>query len=159
MITTHTPATSLDPAVQRALDDVGFTKRKTATSLTSDDFLKLLTVQLQNQDPLKPMEDAQFMGQMAQFAALEQTRTLNTSFGNFTKQQSISSATQFLDKQVTINDAGGIVQGIVSDVNITEDGAKIVVTGTQVTADGKTIPVNGTAFATDAVMSVRNPLQ
>jgi len=44
-------------------------------------------------------------------------------------------------------------------VNITADGAKIVVTGTQTTADGKTIPVNGTAFATDAVTNVRNPLQ
>lgn len=157
--TTHTPATTLEPAVQQALNDVGFTSRKTATSLTSDDFLKLLTVQLQNQDPLKPMEDAQFMGQMAQFAALEQTRSLNTNFTSFTKAQSIASATQFLDKQVTINDPNGVVTGIVSDVNIAADGAKIVVTGTQVGADGLSIPINGIAYATDAVTSVRNPLQ
>ncbi|MEI6714532.1 MAG: flagellar hook capping FlgD N-terminal domain-containing protein [Verrucomicrobiota bacterium] len=157
--TTHTPATSLDPAVQQALNDVGFTSRKTATTLTSDDFLKLLTVQLQNQDPLKPMEDAQFMGQMAQFASLEQTRDLNTSFSKFTKAQSLATASQFLDKQVTINDPNGVVTGIVSDVNITDDGAKIVVTGTQAGADGNQVPINGIAYATDAVTSVRNPLQ
>lgn len=148
--TTVTPAKNLDPAVQKALDDIGFTPRKNSTNLSSDDFLKLLTVQLQNQDPLKPMEDAQFMGQMAQFASLEQTKELNSSFSDFTKsfskQQAMVSATQFIGMEVTLNqnDAKGVpISGVVSQVMVDADGPKIV--------------VNGTAYATDAVTLVKPP--
>src|SRR6266568_738035 len=45
-------------------------------TLGVNDFLKLLTVQLQSQDPLKPMEDTAFISQMASFTSLEQMRTL-----------------------------------------------------------------------------------
>ena len=37
-----------------------------------DDFLKLFVAQLQHQDPMNPMEDSEFMGQMASFSTLEQ---------------------------------------------------------------------------------------
>lgn len=146
-ISTSVPvATALDPRVQANLDALNL--RSTKQQLTSDDFLKLLTVQLQNQDPLKPMEDAQFMGQMAQFAALEQTRDLNTSFGKFTKQQSVASATQFIGMNVSLKAPDGkTVTGNVSEVRIDTDGAKVV--------------VNGTAYASDAVtrVTVAGPTQ
>ena len=45
-------------------------------TLGKDAFLKLLAVQLQNQDPSKPMDNQDFMGQMAQFGALEQTTNM-----------------------------------------------------------------------------------
>ena len=44
--------------------------------LGKDAFLKLLTTQLQHQDPLNPMEDSEFMGQMAQFSTLEQVTNM-----------------------------------------------------------------------------------
>ncbi len=139
-VSTSTPvATSLDPRVQANLDALKV--RNTKQQLNADDFLKLLTVQLQNQDPLKPMEDAQFMGQMAQFAALEQTRDLNTSFANFAKQQAVSTAAQYIGMKVTLKAPDGSdVVGLVSAVNLTADGPKIV--------------VNGTAYAASNVMSV-----
>ncbi|HZS12766.1 MAG TPA: flagellar hook capping FlgD N-terminal domain-containing protein [Nitrospirales bacterium] len=54
-----------------------------AKQLGQDDFLKLLTVQMQNQDPLKPMDNQEFIAQLAQFsqlqAASDQTKLLQQS--------------------------------------------------------------------------------
>lgn len=45
--------------------------------LDKDAFLRLLTTQLANQDPLNPIEDKEFIAQLAQFTSLEQMQTLN----------------------------------------------------------------------------------
>ncbi len=60
------------------LDEIGMGK---------DMFLKMLVAQLKNQNPLNPMEDQDFMGQMAQFATLEQMTELNTKFNEFLHAQ------------------------------------------------------------------------
>ena len=125
-------------AVKKALEGVKVKENK--QTLTQDDFLKLLTIQLQNQDPLKPMEDAQFMGTMAQFASLEQTRELGktmddftNSMGDFTKSQVLNSAQIYLGRAVTLDvldpATNKYVVGTVSGVKVANGVPQITVGG------------------------------
>ncbi|WP_027408689.1 flagellar hook assembly protein FlgD [Anoxybacteroides tepidamans] len=55
--------------------------------LGKDDFLKILLVQLQNQDPLNPLEDKEFIAQMASFSTLEQMTNMTTEMQKFINMQ------------------------------------------------------------------------
>jgi flagellar basal-body rod modification protein FlgD len=141
MATVTSSTSKLAPEIQKALE--GFKVRENKSTLSQEDFLKLLTVQLQHQDPLKPMEDAQFMGQMAQFASLEQTKELTSTVNTLSTSLGFSSAQQFLGKNVTINSDGADVSGTVSGV-VMEDGLP------KVLVDNKT-------YATDKIIAVTLP--
>lgn len=68
-----------------------------------DEFLKLLTYQLQNQDPMNPMDQGKMTGELAQFSQLEQLSNLNTKFDQAQKNQMIQDkfhAASFVGKQV-----------------------------------------------------------
>jgi flagellar basal-body rod modification protein FlgD len=52
-------------------------------SLGQAEFLRLLIAQMKNQDPLKPMDNGQFMAELAQFNSLNELQRLNSSFNNF----------------------------------------------------------------------------
>ncbi len=76
-------------------------------ALGKDDFLKLLTVQLRNQDPLQPMDNSAFIAQMAQFSSLEQMNnvaksmdSLSTSMFNFAQQASLTQGAAMIGKWV-----------------------------------------------------------
>ena len=141
MATVTSSTSKLAPEIQKALE--GFKVRENKSMLTQEDFLKLLTVQLQNQDPLKPMEDAQFMGQMAQFASLEQTKELTTTVGKLSSSLGFSSAQQFLGKNVTVLEEGVDVSGTVSGL-VMEDGLPKIL-------------MNNKTYATDKIIAVTLP--
>lgn len=86
-----------------------------------DDFLKLLVGQLQNQDPMNPMEDKDFMGQMAQFSSLEQ---MTNMAGTLNSQRAFS----MLGRDVVYNndETGELVTGKVEKVSI--DGSTTTLT-------------------------------
>ncbi|WP_066053276.1 flagellar hook assembly protein FlgD [Robertmurraya korlensis] len=80
-------------------------QRKTGSdSLGKDDFLKILMTQLQNQDPLNPMQDKDFIAQMATFTSLEQMTNMNKSIESLVsaqEQNQLISYSQFIGKEVS----------------------------------------------------------
>ncbi len=126
------------------LDPEAATRATGKKSLDVNDFLKLLIVQFTSQDPMKPMEDTQFISQMASFTSLEQMQTLNRDFSAFSKTQGISTANTYLGKQVTVTDASassGAATGIVSGISVDA-------------IDGPLLTVNGTSYPLSTVKSV-----
>ncbi len=77
--------------------------REAGGELGKDDFLEILLVQLQNQDPTKPMEDKEFISQMAQFSALEQTSNLNNNFTELSATLSSGQMLSLLGQEVEIS--------------------------------------------------------
>lgn len=87
--------------------------RQTSHELGKDDFLKLLITQLSNQDPTSPMEDTQFISQMAQFSSLEQMTNMSTSFSKMADFLNSQEAAGTLGKTVELEIGDATVQGIV----------------------------------------------
>ena len=63
-------------------------------TLGQEQFLKLLTTQLTHQDPMKPMENGEFLGQMAQFSTVSGIQDLQASFKDFASSISSDQALQ-----------------------------------------------------------------
>ena len=87
--------------------------RTTSNQLGKDDFLKLLITQLTNQDPTSPMEDTQFISQMAQFSSLEQMTNMNESFNKLAGMISSSQAASVLGRTVEVDVGDTTAQGVV----------------------------------------------
>ena len=87
--------------------------RKTSNELGKDDFLKLLITQLSNQDPTNPMENTEFISQMAQFSSLEQMTNMSTSFSKMASVINSSEAASTLGKTVELNIGDTTTTGIV----------------------------------------------
>ena len=81
------------------------------SQLNMDDFLKLLTSQLQYQDPLEPMKDTEFVAQMASFSSLDQMSSLNKNFESFMQGQMDHSVQNYLGKVVTTKGEDGSTNG------------------------------------------------
>lgn len=70
-----------------------------AKSLGKDDFLKILLTQLSNQDPLQPMQDTEFIAQMAQFTSLEQLMGISSQINLL--QQSMGMSSNLIGREIT----------------------------------------------------------
>ncbi len=86
-------------------------------SLDKDDFLKILISQLSHQDPTAPMEDKEFVAQMAQFSTLEQMTNLSSEFSKLSNVLSNNHALSLLGKVVEIQDGESIVNGVVEEIS------------------------------------------
>jgi flagellar basal-body rod modification protein FlgD len=87
-----------------------------SSGLDRDDFLKLLITQLQHQDPTSPVEDKDFIAQMAQFSSLEQITNMSSGFQKLSGLLASSEASQVLGKTVELHDGDNLVRGVVDKV-------------------------------------------
>lgn len=83
--------TAIDPSYYLASQ----ARKVPTSSLGKDEFLKILMTQLQNQDPLNPMEDKEFISQMSSFSSLEQMMNMTKSIENLAQSQQISPVLKF----------------------------------------------------------------
>jgi len=102
--------------------------------LGKNDFLKLLLAQLQNQDPLKPMEDKEFITQLAQFRSLEEMENLNTAMLALLDMEQVTQASSLIGKTVQAQTAPNQepIVGVVSEVDLSEGAAVLIVDGQRV---------------------------
>lgn len=96
--------------------------------LNQNDFLKLFLTELTYQDPLEPLNNRDFLEQMAQFANLEQTRQTTDSINSLVYLNSSSQSVSLLGKQIEIPNAAGSIQGVVSAITFASDGLSLDVT-------------------------------
>lgn len=122
---------TIDPTSQSQLDsilnklgvnDQAAADKKSKDTLGQSDFLKLMTTQLQNQDPFAPMENAEFIAQMAQFSTVtgisemgETLKSMASQLGEFR----VATATNLLGSQVMVPgnyarpDDSGEIHGVI----------------------------------------------
>ena len=106
-------------------------ERKTGGTLGKDDFLKLFVAQLQHQDPMNPMQDSDFMGQMASFSTLEQITNMATANQNVAASLSSSNAIGLLGRTVTYVDQNDQIHtGKVEKVSTADGKPFLTVDGT-----------------------------
>jgi flagellar basal-body rod modification protein FlgD len=108
-------------------------------NLGKEDFLKILLTQLAHQDPTAPMEDKEFIAQMAQFSTLEQMTNMASDFARMAHMLKVTEASGALGKAVEINLEDETVQGVVRAVTRDET---------------PQILVNGKFYAWDQVITV-----
>ena len=114
-------------------------ERMPQQSLGKDDFLKILITQLSYQDPTSPMEDKEFIAQMAQFSTLEQMTSMSKDFARLTSMIAGTQASSALGKNVELLAGEELIQGKVKAIS---------------KGDSPTVLVNGVFYDWDQVNKV-----
>ena len=94
--------------------DIG--KTVSNETLGKDDFLRILITQLTHQDPTQPMEDREFVAQMAQFSTLEQIMSMSEGISRVTGLIGRSQAFALLGRTVSVQDGGELVTGRITEI-------------------------------------------
>lgn len=96
-------------------------------TISQEDFIRLFLAQLQFQDPLEPMDNREFLSQLATFSSLEQSKQTTAGVENLLFMSSSEQALALLDRTVQVGTAGAAVTGTVTTVSFTGSGAQLTV--------------------------------
>lgn len=114
------------------------TKQKDGNALGKDDFLKILITQLQNQDPTQPLQDKEFIAQMAQFTSVEQLTNMASEMKLM--RQSLGFVSGMIGKSITwtsTDSSGASVDksGIVDSITFKDGNQYANVKGEEISLD------------------------
>jgi len=118
----------------------------TQTSVVGqDDLIKIMLTELRYQDPLKPLDNKEFIAQLAQFTSLEQTKQLNDRMDTLLSVQASTQSIGLLGKnvEVTLPD-GGSESGLVTSILFADGQPRLTVKK----ADGSFVTDVGLASVT-----------
>ena len=121
-----------------ALAPVGTTTASTAKNafgLEFESLLRIILTQLTYQDPLKPLENSEFVSQLAQFSQLQQTQSLNDQIASLLSAQAATQATSLLGRTVDVNAGSTTLSGTIESVSFTSGQPTV----TLKTADGQVV--------------------
>ncbi|TKC89454.1 flagellar hook capping protein [Trinickia terrae] len=109
--------------------------------LDMQSLLQIILTQLTYQDPLKPVDNFEFVSQLAQFTSLEQTRQLTEKMDSLLSVQSATQTLGLLGRTVDIKTDSGQLTGIVKGISFKENEPKL------------TLETSGGQFVADATLS------
>jgi flagellar basal-body rod modification protein FlgD len=122
--------------------------------LGKDDFLKLMVAQLQHQDPSNPMDDKAFMGQMAQFATLEQVTNVAEGLDRLSFSGQVSQSVALIGHTIGFVRTDGTAGSGVAESITVHDGQILIKVGSEEVSPGDVVSVGGVADTkTDALLS------
>ena len=106
----------------------------TAASDIQTDYMKLLVTQLQNQNPLEPLDNNEMASQLAQFSQLQQLESMNSNFAKVLATAELDYANSLIGKEVsfiseTETGTAEAASGIIEEVYNNVDGQIILVAG------------------------------
>ena len=98
--------------------------------LDKDAFLKLLVAQLQNQDPMSPMDSNQFISQMAEFSTVEQLANIYQTLDQLATESELTQGAALVGRQVVLTQSdGSTVSGAVQKVALVNNNVCLYVNG------------------------------
>jgi flagellar basal-body rod modification protein FlgD len=97
-------------------------------TLSQQEFLNIMLTQLQFQDPLKPMDNEQFLAQMAQFSSLAQTAQMNDRIDTLLTVQAATQSIGLIGKTVQVDTATTSTVGTVSSLTFSSGAPSMTVT-------------------------------
>lgn len=98
-----------------------------AANIGIQDFLRILTTQLNNQDPLKPMDNTEFVAQLAQFTALQESQQTNDKLDSLLNIQSAAQSVGLIGRTVTLSASGSTQSGSVTALDFSSGQAQLSV--------------------------------
>lgn len=108
---------------------------QSAFGLDFQSLLRIILTQLTYQDPLKPVDNFQFVSQLAQFSQLQQSQTLNDQITNLLAAQAATQATSLLGRTVDFAAGPTTISGVVKAVSFASGQPEVTIQ----TADGNSI--------------------
>ena len=94
-------------------------------SISQDEFIELFLAQLSFQDPLEPMDNSEFLAQLAQFSSVQQISENGQTLDSIAYINSAAQGTSILGKNVEIRTETGVQGGEVTGINFSNEGLRL----------------------------------